>query len=456
MNIISLLDSNGFIKLNKSLTHYLGLHTAIFLAEIISEHEYWRKMNRLDEQGFFYSTVENVWEETGLKRDVQMKSVARLKSLGILEVERLGSKRMRHFRIDEQKLTSILVEAQEYHDRIRAKEYKENDLINPILNSEINYECAKECELINQNNIEINTKEKAIKIVESEINSKINTVNNSQNNSILTKNSGVCHVDLNDMDFNGHVDQNQVGDNDHVVQTDTNKNNILNNNKNLIKIYTKNSSKKNFIQKFSNNLSSNLSKDITNSNNNIFNKTLDDFLDKNSSISKASKEIQKEQTLEKMTKVEALVNETFSDIDNEKAKQKREEMKQQNEFKEFNAKKKTTLSKIKQRLASAKKYTEDKDVLENLKMYLINNYDAHNFIITGTSWNLMLEELFTTYKEKEQLIKCIKDNTASANRRFYFNKSSFIPPVSKPIETMTKEEYEASRARDENGNLILF
>lgn len=455
MNILSLLDSNGFIKLNKSLTHYLGLHTTIFLAEIISEHEYWRKMNRLDEQGFFYSTVENVWEETGLKRDIQMKSIARLKSLGILEVERLGSKRMRHFRIDEQKLTSILIEAQEFHDRIRAKEYKENDLINPILNSEINYECAKECELINQNNIEINTKEKDIKIAESETNSKINTVNNSQNNSILTENLGVDHSAKNDMDSPDHSAKNDMHSVDHSAKSEINKNNKLNNNKNLIKIYTKNSSKKNFIQKFSNNLSSNLTKDNIVSKN-IFNKTLDDFLDKNSSISKALKETQKEQTLEKMMKVENLVTETFNDIDNEKAKQKREEMEEQNEFKEFNAKKKTAISKIKQRLASAKKYTEDKDILENLKMYLINNYDAHNFIITGTSWNLMLEELFTTYKEKEQLIKCIKDNTASANRRFYFNKSAFIPPVSKPIETMTKEEYEASRARDENGNLILF
>lgn len=121
MNIISLLDGSGFIKLNKALNHYLGTNNAIFLAEIIGEHEYWRKKEQLTEDGFFFSTVENVWYETGLKRDVQMRCIKNLVNLNLISFERRGANGSRHFKIHEQVLVDVLEKAQNYWEQERKK-----------------------------------------------------------------------------------------------------------------------------------------------------------------------------------------------------------------------------------------------------------------------------------------------------------------------------------------------
>lgn len=112
MNIVSLLSDNGFIKLNKALNHYLGTSTAIILAELISEHNYWRKLKRLTEDGFFYSTIENIWAETSLKKDTQLTCIKKLSDLGVITCVRGGYKGQRHFKIHEDVLVEVLSQAQ--------------------------------------------------------------------------------------------------------------------------------------------------------------------------------------------------------------------------------------------------------------------------------------------------------------------------------------------------------
>ncbi len=63
--IIDLLANNGYIVLSKTVMKVIGLHEAILLGELCSEYVYWRKRDEL-EDGYFYSTRENIEEQTML------------------------------------------------------------------------------------------------------------------------------------------------------------------------------------------------------------------------------------------------------------------------------------------------------------------------------------------------------------------------------------------------------
>ena len=60
---MSILSNDGYIILNKYVMKALGLHEAILLGELCSEYIYWYKEEKLQD-GFFYSTRENIEKET--------------------------------------------------------------------------------------------------------------------------------------------------------------------------------------------------------------------------------------------------------------------------------------------------------------------------------------------------------------------------------------------------------
>ena len=123
MNMLSLLDGNGFIKLNKALNHYLGTSTAIILAELISEYNYWKKLDRLTEEGYFYSTIDNIWAETSIKKDTQITSIKKLSDLGVITCIRGGYKGQRYFTIHEDVLIQVVLKAQQSFEK-QEKKYK--------------------------------------------------------------------------------------------------------------------------------------------------------------------------------------------------------------------------------------------------------------------------------------------------------------------------------------------
>ena len=123
MNMLSLLDGNGFIKLNKALNHYLGTTTAIILAELIGEYNYWKKMDRLTEEGYFYSTIDNIWAETSIKKDAQISSIKKLSELGVISCIRGGYKGQRYFTIHEDILIQVVLKAQKSFEK-QEKNYK--------------------------------------------------------------------------------------------------------------------------------------------------------------------------------------------------------------------------------------------------------------------------------------------------------------------------------------------
>ena len=65
MGILQLISTSNFITVNKDLIKELGLEEAILLGELASEYEYWQKKDEIQD-GYFYSTIENIEKETTL------------------------------------------------------------------------------------------------------------------------------------------------------------------------------------------------------------------------------------------------------------------------------------------------------------------------------------------------------------------------------------------------------
>ena len=95
---------------NKTLAKKIGLHESIFLGEIISEYDYWNRMHSLTDDGYFYSTVENVMESTTLSDYQQRSIIKHLVELKILDVKVAGMPAKRYFRINEEQFYAMLLE----------------------------------------------------------------------------------------------------------------------------------------------------------------------------------------------------------------------------------------------------------------------------------------------------------------------------------------------------------
>ena len=108
--IIDLLANNGYIVLNKTVMKVIGLHEAILLGELCSEYVYWRKRDEL-EDGYFYSTRENIEEQTMLSVYQQRKAIKNLKKKEILETKEFGMPLKTWYFINEEKLYEIVAES---------------------------------------------------------------------------------------------------------------------------------------------------------------------------------------------------------------------------------------------------------------------------------------------------------------------------------------------------------
>ena len=106
--IIELLTTDSYIILNKKLIKTIGLNETILLGELCGECYYWMKQNKL-ENGWFYSTVDNVKYNTSLSDSQQRNAIKKLKDLGIIDYQQKGLPAKRWFKINEEELEKIFL-----------------------------------------------------------------------------------------------------------------------------------------------------------------------------------------------------------------------------------------------------------------------------------------------------------------------------------------------------------
>lgn len=106
MSILGLISNGNFISVNRDLIKLLGIETALLLGELASEFDYYYKQGQLI-NGYFYSTVENIKNNTGLSEHQQRKAFKILQEYGIVIVKKMGIPAKRYVYIDEQEFLNL-------------------------------------------------------------------------------------------------------------------------------------------------------------------------------------------------------------------------------------------------------------------------------------------------------------------------------------------------------------
>ena len=101
------LKKESSIMLTKGMIHSLGLHPAVMLCELISKGEYFERRNMLSIDGYFFNTIENIGEDTGLSRFQQDKAIEVLLEKGIISTRLAGIPAKRFFRVEKEALRAV-------------------------------------------------------------------------------------------------------------------------------------------------------------------------------------------------------------------------------------------------------------------------------------------------------------------------------------------------------------
>ena len=100
MKKLDLMFRQEFIRLPRPFIRRFNLNTAVMLSEIYSEYTYWKEKNLLDKGGWFFSTVENIYYNTGLSKHQQLVACKELLSYGIIKIKYYGIPKKRYFKFD--------------------------------------------------------------------------------------------------------------------------------------------------------------------------------------------------------------------------------------------------------------------------------------------------------------------------------------------------------------------
>lgn len=151
--LMSILSNDGYIILNKYVMKALGLHEAILLGELCSEYIYWYKEEKLQD-GFFYSTRENIEKETTLSPFQQRQALKKLTEIGLVEILERDMPKKTYYKVNEEKVYKFLLETD--LNSTDVKKFDDKTLNNLTSSDEkITHQEVKKLE-INNNNINNN------------------------------------------------------------------------------------------------------------------------------------------------------------------------------------------------------------------------------------------------------------------------------------------------------------
>ena len=170
--LIDLLSNTGYIIVNKEIIKKIGLHEAILLGELCSEYIYWKKKDETVNE-FFYSTRENIEENTGLSAYQQRTSISNLVKKDIIVMKSEGMPLKTWYFINENKLQELLFDNIEEDTQNEVEKSSSEDVIeqdvkkndNKALNNfRISYEeiLQHDVKEVNINNNKNNNKENKI------------------------------------------------------------------------------------------------------------------------------------------------------------------------------------------------------------------------------------------------------------------------------------------------------
>ena len=100
---------SDFLRLPRPFIRRFNLNTAVMLSEIYSEYTYWKERDELQPGGWFFSTVENMYYNTGLSRHQQLAACKELLDYGIIKVKYHGMPKKRYFKFNLEAVQNFIM-----------------------------------------------------------------------------------------------------------------------------------------------------------------------------------------------------------------------------------------------------------------------------------------------------------------------------------------------------------
>lgn len=107
IDIVSLLSCDGYIICNKTLIKKFNADCAILVGELCAEYNYYKNLGQLDLDGSFYSTRDNIEQNTGLNDYAQRKAIKMLSEAKILTVTKKGLPAKNYYKLNDSQLLSL-------------------------------------------------------------------------------------------------------------------------------------------------------------------------------------------------------------------------------------------------------------------------------------------------------------------------------------------------------------
>jgi hypothetical protein len=99
-NKLDKMFEGDFVRVPRPFIRRFNLNTAVMLSEIYSEYTYWRDRDGLQPGGWFFSTVENMYYNTGLSKYQQFAACKELMEYGIIKMKYHGMPKKRYFKFE--------------------------------------------------------------------------------------------------------------------------------------------------------------------------------------------------------------------------------------------------------------------------------------------------------------------------------------------------------------------
>jgi len=107
MDVLDYLANDNYVIVNKDLIKIFGLKEAVLIGELCREYRYWKRENKL-EDNMFYSSINNIEDNTGLSAYEQREAIKSLENCGVLITQLKGMPAKKYFEINDSQLLKIL------------------------------------------------------------------------------------------------------------------------------------------------------------------------------------------------------------------------------------------------------------------------------------------------------------------------------------------------------------
>jgi hypothetical protein len=102
------LNGDGFWVVNKKIAKNFGIECAVLLADLISKEKYFEEKNMLTNDGYFFNTVENIYEDTSIQKKKQSKLFNILKQSKFIDISYRDIPKKRYFKINHMEIVEFL------------------------------------------------------------------------------------------------------------------------------------------------------------------------------------------------------------------------------------------------------------------------------------------------------------------------------------------------------------